>query len=114
MRRCHKCGTEWVSDKPRPGFKKVCETCNAYLHSCQNCHYHDRSAHNECRISTTEWVADKRKANYCDDFKFDNTDKISNDGKKESAKSAFNSLFNGKLDDEGPQGAKDFDSLFED
>lgn len=112
MKRCHKCETEWTSDKARPGFKECCEKCNAYLHGCQNCRFHDRSASNECRIPTTEWVPDKRKFNYCDDFEFADTDKKESSSQKNTVKSTFDSLFDGKLADEGAQEAKDFDSLF--
>jgi hypothetical protein len=50
MRHCHKCGTEWVSDKRVPGVKETCPNCTAYLHCCFNCRFHDRSAHNQCLI----------------------------------------------------------------
>jgi len=68
--RCHHCGTPWPGDKPRPAYRDICPRCGAYWHCCLNCRFHDPAAHNQCRIPTTEWVADRRKFNYCDDFTF--------------------------------------------
>ncbi|MBI4560107.1 MAG: hypothetical protein HY706_21140 [Candidatus Hydrogenedentes bacterium] len=70
MRRCHHCGAEWVNEKKQPGVKEYCDQCSAYLHCCLNCRYHDPLVHNECHIPTTDWVADKAGANFCDEFEF--------------------------------------------
>ena len=68
--RCHHCSAPWPGDKPRPAWRDTCSRCGAYWHCCLNCRFHDPAAHNQCRIPTTEWVADRRKFNYCDDFSF--------------------------------------------
>ena len=70
MRRCYHCGTEWVSDKREPGVKEFCAQCEAYLHCCRNCHFYDSSVAAGCAIPTTEFVADKMAANFCDEFVF--------------------------------------------
>jgi len=74
MKRCHRCGQEWVSEKKQPAVKEFCANCSAYLHCCLNCRFHDPGAHNECYISTTEWVGDKAGCNFCDEFEFADAD----------------------------------------
>ena len=70
MRVCHKCGQEWAGDRPRPGYAESCVTCQAYLHACKNCRFHDPGAHNQCRVPGTEMVRDRAGMNYCDAFEF--------------------------------------------
>lgn len=113
MKRCHKCGTPWVSEKRQPGVKEYCDKCSAYLHCCLNCRFHDRSVHNQCRIGTTDWVADREGANFCDEFEFKDAEAEKKDaGKKEKAKDAIDELF-GDSDEPG-SGLDDFKKLFED
>jgi hypothetical protein len=114
MRRCHKCGTEWVSDKERPGFKAFCEQCSAYLHACTNCRFYDPHAHNRCSIPTTEWVPDPEGSNYCDDFHFSTAQaKGGPEGGNQQAKDAFGTLF-GEADEAESSVPTDFDKLFGD
>ena len=41
------------------------------MHACLNCRHHDPAAHHECRASATaEYVADKEKFNYCEEFAY--------------------------------------------
>lgn len=114
MHVCHKCGAEWVSEKRRPGFHEACESCTAYLHCCKNCRFYEPGAHNDCRIGTTEFVGDKGRSNYCDEFEFANNNKLSDTSKKDSALEAFDELFGGKLKEQGKREAADFDKLFGD
>ncbi len=115
MHHCHKCGTEWIAEKKRPGFKDFCASCSAYLHSCKNCHFYDPSAHNSCRIGTTEFVPDKSRGNFCDEFEFAQTDKSTDILKKIPGSQAFDNLFGGTLPgEEEEQKPSDFDSLFGD
>ena len=114
MRQCHKCGAEWVSEKKRPAFSEYCDQCSAYLHCCKNCRFYEPGAHNDCRIGTTEWVADKARGNYCDEFEFADTTKTSDSSRKSAGGEAFDSLFDGTLDSEKKQEKSDFDSLFGD
>ena len=52
----------------RVGFRDTCDKCNADLHVCRNCDFHDPSAYNECRESSSERVSDRERANRCDYF----------------------------------------------
>ena len=92
IKKCHACGAPWDGEGT-PGFKAVCESCSAFLHSCKNCRLHDPTAHNECLSSTTEYVADREGPNWCDEFDFKTT------GKEPKApgegKDAWDRLFNG-------------------
>ncbi|MEK7792984.1 MAG: hypothetical protein AAB353_00565 [Candidatus Hydrogenedentota bacterium] len=112
MKRCHHCRIEWISDQARPGFKETCSSCGAYLHCCKNCRFHQPRTHNECSIPTTEWVADRRKANYCGDFQFADSEISTKTAGESAALSPLEELFGGKLRDAGESGPKDFDSLF--
>jgi len=106
MKRCHKCGAPWMSEKKQPAVKEYCENCTAYLHCCKNCRFHAPSRHNQCQIGTTEWVGDREGANFCDEFEFADADTQGKDtAKSAKAKDALDSLFGGeeqakpKLDD---------------
>ena len=52
----------------RIGFRETCEGCDADLHVCLNCRFHDPAAYNECREPNAERVADRDRANRCDYF----------------------------------------------
>jgi hypothetical protein len=67
---CHACEAElFLSGGERIGFGEACERCRADLHVCLNCEHHDPSAHNECRESSAERVADRERANRCEYFR---------------------------------------------
>jgi len=66
---CHRCGTRWEGEG-QPPFRAVCENCQAYLHSCLNCRFHDEHAHNQCREPASEVVANREGANFCEYFEF--------------------------------------------
>ena len=65
--RCHRCAGEISSE--RVGVRDVCDRCQAYLHCCRNCVFHEPGAHNDCREPSSEPVADKEQANFCDFFR---------------------------------------------
>jgi len=106
---CHKCNTPWESDKRQPGFKETCAGCGAYLHCCKNCRYHAPSAHNQCYIPNTEYVADRAGLNFCEEFEFREGPVKSNVNtkKQEEVRNKLDALFGG--DDEKPVS---FDDLF--
>jgi len=117
VKKCHRCGQEWVSDKRRPAFKEYCDKCSAYLHCCLNCRFYDPYAHNKCRIPTTDWVADRAGPNFCEDFEFaDAADApaAKDDDKREKARHALGDLFrDASKGDNGPKTGRDaFDALF--
>ena len=67
--QCHACGAERVlAAGERIGFRETCEGCDADLHTCLDCRFHDPSAYNECHESSAERVADRDRANRCDYF----------------------------------------------
>ncbi len=115
MKRCHKCGKEWVSDKRQPGVKEFCPDCTAYFHCCKNCRFHDLRAHNQCFIPNTESVADRIGCNFCDEFEFKDTsaDSGRNEGKQEKARDALSEVLGGKVD-RTEEGRGAFDKLFGD
>lgn len=116
MKRCYKCGKEWVSDKKQPSFKEFCDNCTAYLHCCRNCRFHDPHAHNQCKIPTTEWVGDREGPSFCEDFEFADTTENSADAEgQQQARDGFQGLFG---DEEGDaaqgKGPSTLDDLFSD
>ena len=114
MNRCHKCGTEWVSDRPRPGHKETCPTCQAYLHSCKNCRFYTDATHTHCTLPNVENVPDKHKFNFCDEFQFIKSDKSIGSSKRISAADSFENLFGGKLSEGQESRPNSFDKLFGD
>ena len=64
---CYRCGEE-VELEGKVTRDDTCPSCHAYRHSCRNCRFHDRSAHNECREPAAEWVSNKEAANFCEYF----------------------------------------------
>ena len=70
MYQCFHCQTPWESSLRQPAVKETCTQCGAYLHCCKNCRFHRRGYPNECYIPDTEKIADKRRANFCDEFEF--------------------------------------------
>lgn len=109
MWRCHQCKTTWESDRRAPGAKEICPTCSAYLHCCLNCKHHDRHAHNQCRIPNTDWVADRKGPNFCDEFEFAGAPGAVDTGTGRQAKDAFSQLFGEGGNEDATPG---FDDLF--
>lgn len=70
MYACFHCKTPWESSLRQPAVKETCDQCGAYLHCCRNCRFHRKGYPNECYIPDTEKVADKTRANFCDEFEF--------------------------------------------
>jgi hypothetical protein len=91
MKKCHKCG-EPHTNLNRVSFEKICPKCQAYLHCCFNCRLYDPNASNRCKSSTTEWVPDREKYNYCEEFDFVET-KEEPKTSKEEVKTKFDKLF---------------------
>lgn len=48
----------------------TCPHCGTDLRCCKNCKLYDPNAHNECRESTTLYVPDKERANFCEFWTF--------------------------------------------
>ena len=69
MKSCHRCGKK-VDAVDKISRTATCPHCGSYLHSCLNCAFYDRNAHNQCREPQSEYVSDREKANFCDFFTF--------------------------------------------
>ena len=66
---CFACGRALdLGAGERVGFRDACSGCDADLHVCRGCRFHDLGAYNECRESSAERVLDKECANRCDYF----------------------------------------------
>lgn len=112
MKTCHHCSAVWDGGtaKRQPGFKDACAQCGAYLHCCLNCRFYDPTKHNQCHIPTTEFVADKRHMNYCEDFEFrDGAEGDDRPDEADAARKALDDVF-GAAEEDPP----DLDALFGD
>jgi len=91
--RCLACNHEiQLAAGERVGFRDSCERCSADLHTCLQCAFHDPGAHNECRESNAERVADRERANRCDYFSPTAVGKTAADG-RDKALGDLESLF---------------------
>ena len=112
MFKCHHCGHDWNPEKRQPAYKESCEACNAYLHCCLNCRFHNPSRHNQCDIPNTDWVGDRRGANFCDEFEFRSANARSPAAHNQTrARDAVEKLL-GDDAKEGNGKPKSFDDLF--
>ena len=91
MKRCYKCGEPYQELNPF-SFQTICTKCHAYLHCCYNCRLYDPDASNKCKSSTTEWVPNREKYNFCDEFEFVESKPETKIG-KEDTKTKINNLF---------------------
>lgn len=73
MYSCFNCQAPWDSSLRQPAVKETCGQCGAYLHCCRNCRFHRKGYPNACYIPDTEKIADKTRANFCDEFEFRRT-----------------------------------------
>jgi hypothetical protein len=64
---CHGCGAVLDLDGPI-GRRSACPHCDADLHCCINCRFHDESAPHECREPHADHYVDKITSNACDLF----------------------------------------------
>ncbi|MES2199738.1 MAG: hypothetical protein V4489_06185 [Chlamydiota bacterium] len=64
--QCWNCGAGLEVGKI--SFRGFCEACQADLHCCQNCKYYQVGLPNDCKIPGTEYVADRVKNNFCEEF----------------------------------------------
>jgi hypothetical protein len=69
MYKCHQC-KRTIDLNDTIGRTETCPFCDADLHCCLNCQFHDPGAYNECREIQAERVLEKDRANFCDYFSF--------------------------------------------
>jgi len=64
---CRACGEE-IPVHGRVPFRERCPKCDAPLHACLNCRFHDPGAYNQCRENRAERQVDKQRENRCEYF----------------------------------------------
>jgi hypothetical protein len=69
MRVCYKCGAT-LQERARVPFKELCPQCEAFLHCCMNCRLYAPDRPNHCLSTTTEFVPDAERGNFCEEFHF--------------------------------------------
>jgi len=92
--RCFSCNDETeLAAGERIGFSDRCAHCDADLHVCRNCRFHDPSAYNECRESSAERVRDRDRANRCEYFAPGAREGGQGGSAREAARTALDELF---------------------
>ena len=92
--RCFSCNASIeLAAGERIGFADCCERCDADLHVCLNCQFHDPSAYNECRESSAERVRDRDRANRCEYFAPGDREGGGGASARNAAHSALDDLF---------------------
>jgi len=107
---CHKCKNKLDLPSKKVGFKQTCSFCEADLHVCKNCKFYIIGKPNNCLVPNTEYVSDREKYNFCEDFLFKNT---LDDENLKSKKDVSKKLFKDQ-DDENDDSDNGFNSLFKD
>ena len=88
MKTCFKCGT--IVELEKVSRRDECRRCGTDLRVCLNCAFYAESKANACTEPQAELVKEKDKANYCDFFRFKETQQKKS-GKAEAEK-AWNEL----------------------
>ncbi len=74
------------------GRREECPSCHEDVHACKNCEFYEVSSYNECRETQAEVVKEKERANHCDYFQLNTSDKSIGD-EKDELMSAAEALF---------------------
>jgi len=92
--RCFSCNAVIdLAAGERIGFADCCERCDADLHVCLNCRFHDPSAYNECRESSAERVRERDRTNRCEYFSLGDQEGGGGASAQDAARSALDDLF---------------------
>ncbi len=62
----------WKCQKTIEGkisFRTICEGCGTDLHCCKGCVFYQVGLPNDCRVPNTEFISDREKNNFCEEFK---------------------------------------------
>ena len=104
---CFKCKKQLDLPNKKIGFRDMCNFCEADLHVCKNCRHYIVGKPNNCNVPNTEYLSDREKFNFCEDFsKKENLEKDETKSKKDIE----NKLF--KDSDDDSDESQGFDSLF--
>jgi hypothetical protein len=66
--KCWKCGASLAEYTLPLRRLEECRACQAELHVCRMCEFHDTSVAKHCREPVADEVKDKQRANFCDYF----------------------------------------------
>lgn len=67
---CWHCGRPLeLTNGTKINFREECPHCQAALHCCKNCVYYQPGKPNDCAVPGTDYVADRTKMNFCEEFK---------------------------------------------
>lgn len=92
-------------------FRETCDVCHADLHCCHNCVYYKPGQPNDCLIPNTDYIADRKANNFCEEFKILGKAPEKGVDPKDVAKK----LFGDDEDENKPKDPKDrFKNLFDD
>ena len=67
--QCWKCGIELKNLLLPFSRYEECSVCKADLHVCMTCKNFDSSVSDSCREDKADFILDKDKANFCDNFR---------------------------------------------
>lgn len=101
---CWNCGAS-LNLLGKVSFRAECEVCYAALHCCRNCVYYKPGLPNDCMVPNTDFIADRTKMNFCEEFKILGKPPEKKIDPKDISKKLFG-------DDEGNSGKRSFDDLF--
>jgi hypothetical protein len=93
MKTCYRCGIAWRGYRNQPRSREVCEGCGAYLHSCVNCFCFDPLITVSCKLRHTAFVGPRDQANYCEEFRMNDTVLRANEDRLASVKLRWEQLF---------------------
>lgn len=86
---CYRCNEKLDLPSKKMGFRQSCPFCLADLHVCKNCEHYAIGKPNDCEIPNTEFVSDREKNNFCEDFEIKNKMEIQHKTKKDVSKKLF-------------------------
>lgn len=77
MYKCIKCSNEIsITETKSIPRNTSCDNCTTDIRSCIFCRFYDQSKHNECSEPSADRVVDKEKANFCDYYEFNTSQKV--------------------------------------
>jgi hypothetical protein len=86
---CYKCKNKLDLSSKKIGFRQSCPICFSDLHVCKNCRHYSPGKPNDCNVPNTEFVSDREKNNFCEDFEIKQELENQNKTKKDIAKKLF-------------------------
>ena len=98
---CWKCGASLAALTLPLRRLEVCRACNADLHCCRFCEFHDVTVAKQCREPVAEEVKDRTRANFCDYFRPRPAAWSAPDPAAKTARADVEALFSGGSDESG-------------